>query len=1561
MYNSTNVNFWSITGGTILSGQGNNTVTIRWDGGTTSGTLTVETTTGEARAIFMLNVTIALPTSPSVSDVYVCQGETVTLNAGQNVNWYASSSGGSVLDTGTTYTINNIISTQVLYVSNGVSGGCESPRVSMSAIVRQLDPGTVNTPNQVICAHETPNVLTASAATFNDLGFTYQWQHATDGINFTDIANHATGSSYQPPSNLTTDTWYRRKAIGAGCSNPEEYTNAVRVSVISAPPPVTSGGANSCSNPNSVTLTATSANILQGQAVSHRWYTSSSGGGYINGTEVPDGTTAVYQTSVTVTQATNYWVSAVIDGCESDRTPVSATFVSNTTPHLSVHAISPALCSPAAFTLSAAGGSSGSVYEWYDENGTLLATGSTYSPTVNYSDTNNGQKTFYVGGTLTSPLGCPFTITTLEPITVTVYPEPSLPTAQDRALCSPGVTTLTAGGVSGAIYKWYDSNGTYLATGSSYTTGHLSATTNYQVAAEVNGCSSGLKTVQVKLSGTPNAPQASDGANSCNSPNSVTLTAVSTGLQSNQTVSHRWYSSPTGISYVNGTEVPVSSSVYQTSVTVTQATNYWVSVVVDGCESDRTPVSATFVSNATPHLSIHAPSQASCSPTTFTLSASGGSSGSVYEWYDENGTLLATGSTYSPTVDYNGTNNGQKTFYVGGTLTSPLGCPFPVNPLEQVTVSVHPPVFQGLVQGGQSICYNTVPPLMRGVGAAGGDGSYTYQWQRRPVGGSWGNIAGATDTVYQEPSALTASMQYRRIVASCGIPDTSNVVTVTVHPELTGGTISGTQSVCGNAQPVALENVSAASGGDTHYSYQWQERPVGGSWVNISGETGTGFAPSDLTVSMEYRRMASSCMDTAYSNEVTVTVGPLVQAGVVVGSQSIAPGGQPFPLTSLVDGTYSGSYSYQWQQATDSVHFTDIAGATGTYYPLASAPATDTWYRRNIMVACGPVSSNVLKVAILPSTGDSRITPSTGTGPVSPTVPIHPAPGAYADSSKANYVRSWEVMKPGMTEAGVLTGANVEVQMATQYMDGLGRPIQTVTRGSSPDGHDLVTATFYDAYGRAGHQYLPYRSPGSNGSLKNSPFSEQKTFYDAHFGGQESVYYGHSQFDNSPLNRVVKQTAPGNSWTGHDVGVATDWQASALEDDIKKWTVNSTGLPSLAGVYPARELMVTVTTDEAGNHMREYTKKTGQVILKRVQHTGTALGHADWLNTYYIYDGFGNLRFVLPPKAVEQLHLNNWDWTGANIGDLVFTYTYDGRNRMVTKQVPGAGRVDMVYDKLDRLVLTQDANQRPLAQWTFTKYDDLGRPVMTGFYHNSGTRSSLQASLDAWTGSFGMQPDPNAGTAPYEGYTDATFPALAAGTEVLTVNYYDDYRFTDRIYHTGYNGLTGGLHGVDPAPYDNTQGLSTGSKVKVLGANQWLVTVLYYDDRGRVVQTQSSNHQEGEDITTTQYDFSGKVLKTYTLHTNPQASNTTRSLKEFTYDHAGRLLSIRERLNDTGEFKTIVTNTYNELGELETKNPGGWCGNAELHLQHPWLAEEHQWGLCGRQCQWPLFWDGPFL
>ncbi len=75
-------------------------------------------------------------------------------------------------------------------------------------------------------------------------------------------------------------------------------------------------------------------------------------------------------------------------------------------------------------------------------------------------------------------------------------------------------------------------------------------------------------------------------------------------------------------------------------------------------------------------------------------------------------------------------------------------------------------------------------------------------------------------------------------------------------------------------------------------------------------------------------------------------------------------------------------------------------------------------------------------------------------------------PAAYS-SATVNYIRTWQPNKKITDPTMITTTTNVaDVKQQTQYFDGLGRLLETVSKAVSPLGHDVVAPVVYDAYGR---------------------------------------------------------------------------------------------------------------------------------------------------------------------------------------------------------------------------------------------------------------------------------------------------------------------------------------------------------------------------------------------------------------------------------------------------------------------------------------------------------------
>ena len=364
-------------------------------------------------------------------------------------------------------------------------------------------------------------------------------------------------------------------------------------------------------------------------------------------------------------------------------------------------------------------------------------------------------------------------------------------------------------------------------------------------------------------------------------------------------------------------------------------------------------------------------------------------------------------------------------------------------------------------------------------------------------------------------------------------------------------------------------------------------------------------------------------------------------------------------------------------------------------------------------------------------------------------------------------------------------------------------------------------------------------------------------------------------------------------------------------------------------------LVKTIKTDEDKKQVIDFTDKEGKTILRKVQvlpniidDGTTGSGHLDWLCTYYLYDDLGNLRCTIQPAGVKSIQ-PSWSLIDATLlAEQCFRYEYDDRNRITLKKVAGSGEVWMVYDKWDRLVLTQDANLRVQNKWLFTKYDNQNRPIVTGFYtYTAASQKIMQDFLNSQTSLLR-----------FETYTTTTFPLyslnqsfpIVTSADVLTCTYYDNYGWAASYstYASKDDSFDSQFSNASNSVYPYPQSVASSALTRGLITGQWknsdggLITALFYDEKGRVIQAKSRNFTGGIDISTTQYDWSGKVLRTYVKHekagTNAQVHNI---LSKIDYDDMARVLTIKKQVN-TGTEKTVVSNIYDALGQLKTKTLG---------------------------------------
>ncbi|MDV3677452.1 sugar-binding protein, partial [Elizabethkingia anophelis] len=405
----------------------------------------------------------------------------------------------------------------------------------------------------------------------------------------------------------------------------------------------------------------------------------------------------------------------------------------------------------------------------------------------------------------------------------------------------------------------------------------------------------------------------------------------------------------------------------------------------------------------------------------------------------------------------------------------------------------------------------------------------------------------------------------------------------------------------------------------------------------------------------------------------------------------------------------------------------------------------------------------------------------------------------------------------------------------------------------------------------------------------------------------DPLAYGEKTLENSPLDRVLAQAAPGSDWDGKKVQY--QYQANADGEVYRyttstSWSNNATvSVLGLSGTYGANSLYKNVVTDEDGNSTIEFKNGQGQTLLVRKKNG------SENLDTYYVYNEYNQLAFVIPPLAIHK----GVDATLLN--ELAYQYRYDGQNRLVEKKLPGKDWEYMVYDRQDRLVLTQDGKLRQQNKWLFTKYDKFGRVAYTGLLDSAPGRDAQQSNMV----NFGINNEERStsgfaqnGTTVY--YSSSAYPV--GNFTLLTVNYYDEYPPGSPAVFNGASVL-----GSNPVNGRSTKGLPVASMVKNIEDNGWTKSYTWYDDKARPVATESQNHLGGYTRTSSVLAFSGVPTSTTTYHKRDASSGEMVMKEDFSYDHQNRLVKHTHQVNG-GPVEVLTENIYNELGQLEARNIG---------------------------------------
>jgi len=545
-----------------------------------------------------------------------------------------------------------------------------------------------------------------------------------------------------------------------------------------------------------------------------------------------------------------------------------------------------------------------------------------------------------------------------------------------------------------------------------------------------------------------------------------------------------------------------------------------------------------------------------------------------------------------------------------------------------------------------------------------------------------------------------------------------------------------------------------------------------------------------------------------------------------------------------------------------------------------------------------------------------------------------------AASAQQGFVQTDAILQSGALNDGQVTQLNYTGKQTTRtYVDGLGRPIQTVAVQASPAHNDLIQPAAYDALGRQTTGYLPYAGVSTDitGSYRpNAISTDQPNYYNQtgqHVIPVDADPFGAQVFDNSPLQRVLKAGSIGSGFqpaSGQYYKTIT-YRYNTSTDAVWIWT--TAAVHTGGNNYAANTLSVTDGTDEDGVETQVFTDMAGRTVLKR-----QILSPAN-LDTYYIYNNSGMLINIIPPKATAIMTAgSNYSLTQTGIPALLFTYAYDSHGRVTKKTVPGSITIIYIYDPLNRPVLVQDANMAVNNQWTYIKYDVKGRAISQGIYTDGANigQTAMQGYVNGLSSSYA--------TAWYESrsntqtnlgyYTNNIFPNT--NITAMAYEYYDNYTLNST---TTYSYHTVGLTGEVGATTAQVKGMPTMVQKCTVGSGlttTWLISVTFYDHNLHAIQTQSNNilYTTLGNTTPTDYktivpDFIGMPKISYI--TKKSTASITASVKTTpTYDHMHRVTAVDQSYNGLSAVH-VAQYAYNELGQVMQKKLGG-TGTGWLQL-----------------------------